>query len=311
MRYKLLLTGSNDELISKFFYNTDGSFECMTSSLRNEDLLKHIKYFKPNALVFCFKKDSIEKNRLMFDVKDECALNNIQVILIGSKYECNNFRKNLPEMSCLNLVMPITIEQITTSIMDYFKKNKKTYESSVGQLDDDFMSGLLQELPPMDTTDMNVNMDDLLNNVELSNLSSEDLFSEISEIEKSLLEEEKRRKHILVDDDDKGVLKMLKTVLSDKYDVATALSGKIALRFLQTKTTDLILLDYEMPGERGPEVFTKIKSDPKLRDIPVVFLTGVTESSKIKDVLAMKPQGYLLKPINMERLNNAIKDIIG
>ncbi len=311
MRYKLLLTGSNDELISKFFYNTGGSFECMTSSLRNEDLLKHIKYFKPNALVFCFKKESIENNRHMFDVKDECALNNIQVVLIGSKYECDIFRKNLPGMSCLNLITPITIEQITTGIMDYFNKNKKTYNSNAGQLDDDFMSGLLQELPAMDPSDINVNIDDLLNNVELSDLSSEDLLSEVSEIEKLLLEEESRRKHILVVDDDKGVLKMLKTVLSDEYDVATALSGKIALKFLQTKNTDLILLDYEMPGERGPEVFTKIKADPKLKDIPVVFLTGVTESSKIKEVLAMKPQGYLLKPINMERLNNSIKDLIG
>ena len=88
------------------------------------------------------------------------------------------------------------------------------------------------------------------------------------------------------------------------------MSGKVALKFLETKSTDLILLDYEMPGDRGPDVLEKIRSNPATENIPVIFLTGVTERDKITEVLALKPQGYLLKPINMQRLLETVSENI-
>ena len=120
-----------------------------------------------------------------------------------------------------------------------------------------------------------------------------------------------RRKHILVIDDDSSILKLLKGYLAERYDVATAISGKVAMKFLETKETDLVLLDYEMPVENGSVVFGKIRSMEKTKDLPVVFLTGVTEKSKITEVLSMKPQGYLLKPVDMEKLSSTIKGILG
>jgi CheY-like chemotaxis protein len=122
--------------------------------------------------------------------------------------------------------------------------------------------------------------------------------------------EEKRRKHILVVDDDSSVLKLIKGFLSERYDVATAINGKVALKFLEMKSTDLVLLDYEMPEENGAAVLSKIRQQEKNRDLPVVFLTGVTDKEKIREVLSMKPQGYLLKPIDMERLSSTIKGIL-
>lgn len=123
-------------------------------------------------------------------------------------------------------------------------------------------------------------------------------------------QEEKRRKHILIVDDDSSVLKLIKGYLSEKYDVATAISGKVAMKFLETRRTDLVLLDYEMPGENGPAVLGKIRSDEHIKNLPVVFLTGVTDKEKIQEVLAMKPQGYLLKPIDAERLFASIDGIL-
>ena len=93
--------------------------------------------------------------------------------------------------------------------------------------------------------------------------------------------------------------------------MATAKSGKVAMKFLETKTTDLVLLDYEMPEEKGPEVLSKIRANIKTKDLPVIFLTGVTEKEKIQEVLSMKPQGYLLKPISMMKLSATIKSVIG
>jgi CheY-like chemotaxis protein len=119
-----------------------------------------------------------------------------------------------------------------------------------------------------------------------------------------------KRKHILVVDDDPMMLKLIKEYLHDKYDVATALNGKLALKFLEKKETNLILLDYEMPTENGPAVLEKLRAGETTKDIPVVFLTGITERDKIEKALSLKPQGYLLKPIDINKLLDTIQKYI-
>lgn len=135
-----------------------------------------------------------------------------------------------------------------------------------------------------------------------------DLKQVIGEIEKIKAEDERKR-HILVVDDDVRTLRFLKAYLRD-YEVATAVNGSQAMKFLETKKTDLILLDYKMPVENGPEVLKKLRANERTKDIPVVFLTGVADSDKIQEVLLMKPQGYLLKPINRGKLMEIIKKVI-
>lgn len=125
------------------------------------------------------------------------------------------------------------------------------------------------------------------------------------------IKEQARRKHVLVIDDDPTMLKIIKEHLHEKYDVATAISGKIAYKFLDSRKTDMILLDYEMPVEKGPEVLVKIRENEQLANIPVVFLTGITDREKIKEALSLKPQGYLLKPIDKEKLVGMIEKFIG
>lgn len=120
-----------------------------------------------------------------------------------------------------------------------------------------------------------------------------------------------KRKHILIVDDDSSVLKLLKGYLAQRYDVATAISGKVALKFLETKDTDVVLLDYEMPEENGVAILGRIREHAKTRNLPVIFLTGVTERAKIQEVLALKIQGYLLKPIDMEKVSSTIKGVLG
>ena len=118
-------------------------------------------------------------------------------------------------------------------------------------------------------------------------------------------------KHVLIIDDDPRMLRLIKEQLREKYNVATAVSGKIALNFLERKKTDLILLDYEMPEENGVEVLRKLRANEQTKDIPVVFLTGMNDREMIQKILAMKPQGYLLKPIEISKLFQTIRQIIG
>lgn len=88
------------------------------------------------------------------------------------------------------------------------------------------------------------------------------------------------------------------------------ITGKMAEKFLETRPCDLILLDYEMPVENGPAVFKKIKNMESAKDIPIIFLTGVADKEKITEVLMLKPQGYLLKPIDTDKLLNTIENIV-
>lgn len=93
--------------------------------------------------------------------------------------------------------------------------------------------------------------------------------------------------------------------------MATAINGKVAIKFLESKKTDLVLLDYEMPEENGAAVLGRIRENDRTKHLPVVFLTGLTERGKIQELLALKIQGYLIKPIDMEKLSSTIKGVLG
>lgn len=137
---------------------------------------------------------------------------------------------------------------------------------------------------------------------------------EKEEEEKRKAEDSKKREdlkpHILVVDDDPNMLEVLKGQLEGEYRVATAINGGLALRFLTKKTTDLILLDYEMPVQSGPQVLTILKNNEATKDIPVVFLTGISDTEKIAKALMLKPQGYLLKPVDSKKLLETVKKVL-
>lgn len=119
------------------------------------------------------------------------------------------------------------------------------------------------------------------------------------------------QKSILAVDDNAMILRNIKEMLGGRYDVAVATSGRKAFEMLEKNSYNLILLDYEMPVMSGLEVFKKMRKNPDYSDIPVVFLTGVAERTKIMEVVELKPDGYLLKPIDSAALNQVIEDVMG
>ncbi len=110
------------------------------------------------------------------------------------------------------------------------------------------------------------------------------------------------RKNILLVDDDLVFLKMVEGWLSDTYNVVPVNTGTQALQFLANHKPDLILLDYEMPVLNGPQVLESIRSEQNLKDIPVFFLTGVDEKSMVTKAIALKPNGYLLKSYDRQKI---------
>lgn len=121
-----------------------------------------------------------------------------------------------------------------------------------------------------------------------------------------------KRKQILVVDDDTEQLIHIKEQLEEFYDVTCVKTGEAAFRFLVNKRPDLILLDYMMPIMDGPEVLKKIWETKGWEDIPVIFLTGVSEKDKVLKTLSeLRPQGYLIKPSQKSELVAKIIDVVG
>ena len=103
------------------------------------------------------------------------------------------------------------------------------------------------------------------------------------------------KKKILVVDDSGAVLRNVKGWLEEKYQVALANSGAMAIKYMTLNRPDLVLLDYEMPVVDGKQVLEMMRSEMEFSDIPVIFLTGKNDRESVMNVMDLKPEGYLLK----------------
>ena len=106
---------------------------------------------------------------------------------------------------------------------------------------------------------------------------------------------ENKRKSLLLVDDDMPFLKMMEKWLSEYYDVTIVKSGTQAITFLATNSPDLILLDFNMPILSGPQVMQTIRTESNCPNVPIIFLTGRSDKESVMEVMALRPQGYILK----------------
>ena len=116
------------------------------------------------------------------------------------------------------------------------------------------------------------------------------------------------KKTILMVDDDPTFLKMMKGWLEGDYRVTIVTSGTQALMYITDNKPDLILLDYEMPVISGPQVLQMIRSEVKLEDTPVIFLTGKGDRESVMKVMELRPDGYLLKSLPREKILASVKE---
>lgn len=117
-----------------------------------------------------------------------------------------------------------------------------------------------------------------------------------------------QKKKILVVDDSGAMLRSVKSWLEDKYQVILANSGAMAIKYLAMNHPDLILLDYEMPICDGRQVLEMIRSEPDFSTVPVIFLTGKNDKESVMKVTSLKPDGYLLKTMEPDKIVQTIDD---
>ncbi len=117
-------------------------------------------------------------------------------------------------------------------------------------------------------------------------------------------------KKVLLIDDDARMLRLLKGYLEDTYTVFPIKGGNAALSFLQENKPDIILLDYMMPALDGPHTLELIRQSEGCADIPVMFLTGVTEKNKMQECMSKNPVAYMVKPVAKEELLYRLGEIL-
>lgn len=116
---------------------------------------------------------------------------------------------------------------------------------------------------------------------------------------------------ILIVDDEPVNIHLLATMLKSDYQVLFALSGEDALRIAELNEPDLILLDIKMQGMDGFSVCARLKTHPRLKDIPIIFVTALHEVHDEAQGLDIGAIDYIIKPINKvivrHRIHNHLK----
>lgn len=306
MKKTILLFENDPAVVEQFFTQLGDKYTIITSSNRNEDLENHIMICKPQYLVYGLSsagKDDIENISAVQKFMSEIGT---KLCITGTPFNCDYFVRNSILAADMMIMKPMKTSDIIATLESVETiETKIDTEAPIDQESEETaQKKATSEENPTGENAAPPTMDEVFQ-------TSLDAMPQESSKTAAESSTPQQRKHVLVIDDNPMMLKIIKQHLHDMYDVATAPSGEIGLKFLETKTTNLILLDFEMPGLNGPQVLKLLRNNPRTRNIPVVFLTGTKDKQKVQQALLMKPQGYLLKPIDKVKLIAMIKSVIG
>lgn len=120
------------------------------------------------------------------------------------------------------------------------------------------------------------------------------------------------RKKILIVDDEIALLETLRDALEigDNYTVKTVSVSTKALDAALAFKPDLVILDVMMPDMDGGEVAAQMRSDPSLKNVPVIFQTAVMTKQEESHHHSSNPrEHFLIKPVSIEELIEAIESL--
>lgn len=115
---------------------------------------------------------------------------------------------------------------------------------------------------------------------------------------------------VLIVDDVRANVDLLVAALRDEYKISVALDGETALRVAEARPPDLILLDVMMPGMDGYEVCRRLKRAPATRDIPVVFLTSLTQVQNKAEAFELGAADYVTKPFEVLEVRARVRALL-
>jgi len=116
---------------------------------------------------------------------------------------------------------------------------------------------------------------------------------------------------ILIAEDEPDIRELVTFMLRFAgYEVVAASNGEDAVRTAAREIPDLVIMDVRMPRMTGYDACRLMKSNPDLRDVPVVFLSAKGQESEIRSGLDAGAEEYLLKPFSPAELTNRVRGIL-
>ena len=124
MKYKVLLTGNNKMVINEFFTYMDFSFECFSTSDRYDDIINHVKYIHPDALVYCLYGEHPDDLKRFVNVERKISREGIPIIIVGDADECDQFERVAPLMDVSIFRRPISSQKLEEAVISLLKEKR-------------------------------------------------------------------------------------------------------------------------------------------------------------------------------------------
>jgi putative two-component system response regulator len=118
------------------------------------------------------------------------------------------------------------------------------------------------------------------------------------------------KKLILAVDDEPAILMAVEDTLSQDYDVITAKNGKEALKLIESKNPDLVVMDVMMPELDGISAVKELHRTHKIDEPPVVFLSAKAHMNDIETGFGAGGFDYITKPFSPARLEKVVKEVL-
>lgn len=123
-------------------------------------------------------------------------------------------------------------------------------------------------------------------------------------------EEQNQKKTILVVDDSVLAIRTIRECLQDVYNIEIAVNASQALTSIGRNKPDLMLLDFEMPGISGKELFRILRYDEQTKTIPIAFMIGESSKETIAEMAKLNADGYMMKPPAQDKWIVQIESIL-
>ena len=120
------------------------------------------------------------------------------------------------------------------------------------------------------------------------------------------------KKRVLVVDDDPAIVEMLVELLErdGRFEVQTATTGFDAGLRTKEFQPDVIVLDYMLPDINGSGVIRSIRSDPTIKDVKIIIVSGVVNREDVDALLKCGADDFMQKPFSIEQLVKRITELV-
>ncbi|MBD1925535.1 EAL domain-containing protein [Trichocoleus sp. FACHB-90] len=113
---------------------------------------------------------------------------------------------------------------------------------------------------------------------------------------------------LIVDDTPENLRLLSKMLTKEGYNIRKALNGQMALTAVQSVVPDLILLDIMMPNMDGYQVCKHLKADPRTAEIPVIFLSALSDAFDKVKAFGVGGADYITKPFQLEEVLTRVQN---